>query len=139
MPSRPPVLLDLDRTLVDLQTFTDYDAAWTEVRALVDPVLAEGGPATTWTSATRACMGVIASLRDEALWHQVSAVIASYERILDEETGSATRTNLLSIESMEAPDDYTVVLNLSVPDVPLLSALSSVNTVRAATTIPNGT
>src|SRR5680860_1349772 len=55
-------------------------------------------------------------------------VIASYERILDEETASATRTNLLSIESMEAPDDLTVVLNLSLPDVPLLSALSSTNT-----------
>src|SRR5690606_7165127 len=32
-------------------------------------------------------------------------VIASYERSLDEATGSATRTTLLSIESMEAPDD----------------------------------
>ncbi|MEZ4532048.1 MAG: ABC transporter substrate-binding protein [Thermomicrobiales bacterium] len=54
-------------------------------------------------------------------------VIASYERILDEATGSATRTNLLSIESMEAPDDHTVVLNLSIPDVPLLTALASTN------------
>ena len=56
-------------------------------------------------------------------------VIASYERILDEDTGSATRTNLLSIESMEAPDDYTVVLHLSLPDVPLVAALSSANTM----------
>lgn len=55
-------------------------------------------------------------------------VIASLERILDEETGSATRSNLLSIESMEAPDDYTVVMNLSVADVPLVAALSSINT-----------
>src|SRR5690606_21270824 len=35
-------------------------------------------------------------------------VIASLERILDEETGSANRTNLVSIESMDSPDDYTV-------------------------------
>jgi peptide/nickel transport system substrate-binding protein len=56
-------------------------------------------------------------------------VIASYERILDEETGSATRSNLLSIESMDAPDDLTVVLNLNTADVPLLTALSSQNTV----------
>ena len=55
-------------------------------------------------------------------------VIASYERILDEETASAARTNLLSIESMEAPDDLTVVLNLSLPDVPLVAALTVVNT-----------
>jgi peptide/nickel transport system substrate-binding protein len=54
-------------------------------------------------------------------------VIASFERILDEETGSATRTNLLSIESMDAPDDFTVMLNLSLPDVPLVAALSSAN------------
>ena len=54
-------------------------------------------------------------------------VIASFERILDEETGSATRTNLLSIESMDAVDDYTVALNLTIPDVPLLAALSSLN------------
>jgi peptide/nickel transport system substrate-binding protein len=54
-------------------------------------------------------------------------VIASYERILDEETASAGRTNYLSIESMEAPDDYTVVFNLSTPDVPLLSAMTNIN------------
>ncbi len=54
-------------------------------------------------------------------------VIASYERILDEATGSATRTNLLSITSMDAPDDNTVVLNLSIPDVPLLTALATTN------------
>jgi peptide/nickel transport system substrate-binding protein len=66
-------------------------------------------------------------------------VIASYNRILDEETGSATRSNLLSITSMEAPDDYTVVLNLSVADVPLLTALSSANTaILSSDVIANG-
>ena len=78
--SPPPVLLDLDRTLVDLQTFTDYDAAWAEVRSMVDPSYADAGPLTGWTSATRACMGVIAALRDEELWHRVSATIATHER-----------------------------------------------------------
>ncbi|GAB4524797.1 MAG: ABC transporter substrate-binding protein [Anaerolineae bacterium] len=56
-------------------------------------------------------------------------VIASFERILNEETGSAARSNYLSIASMEAPDDYTVVFTLSQPDVPLLSALASTNAV----------
>ena len=66
-------------------------------------------------------------------------VIASLERILDEETGSATRTNLLSIESIEAPDDYTVVLNLTLPDVPLVAALSSINTaILPSEVIANG-
>lgn len=56
-------------------------------------------------------------------------VKASLERILNEETGAATRANLLSIESIDTPDDFTVVLNLSVADVPLAAALSSVNAV----------
>lgn len=54
-------------------------------------------------------------------------VIASLERILAEETASANRTNLLSIEAMDAPDDFTVVLSLSLPDVPLVAALASAN------------
>jgi peptide/nickel transport system substrate-binding protein len=66
-------------------------------------------------------------------------VIASFERILDEETGSATRTNLLSITSMDAPDDSTVVLNLSIPDVPLVHALASANaSILSADVIANG-
>lgn len=66
-------------------------------------------------------------------------VIASYERILDEETGSAARAQLLSVESITAPDDYTVVLNLSLPDVPLVAALTSVNTViLSSDVIANG-
>ncbi len=73
------VLLDLDRTLVDLQTFTDYEAAWVQVRELVDPSLAASGPATGWSGATRACMGVIAALPDGDLWREVSAVIERYE------------------------------------------------------------
>ncbi len=66
-------------------------------------------------------------------------VVASFERILDEETGSAASSQLLSIESMEASDDYTVVLNLSLPDVPLVTALTSVNLViMSSDVIANG-
>jgi phosphoglycolate phosphatase-like HAD superfamily hydrolase len=76
----PAVLLDLDRTLVDLQSFTDYAAAWAEVRSLVDLSLVGSGPATGWPSATRACMEVVAALPDGALWHTVSGVIERHER-----------------------------------------------------------
>lgn len=74
------------------------------------------------------------NLRQGVVFHDGSDftsadVIASFERILDEEVGSATRTNLLSIESMEAPDDFTILLNLTLPDVPLVTALSSANAV----------
>jgi len=84
------------------------------------------------------------NLRQGVTFHDGSAftaedVIASLTRILDEATGSATRTNLLSIESMEAPDDYTVVLNLTLPDVPLVAALSSINTaILSSEVIANG-
>ncbi|MBZ0307545.1 MAG: ABC transporter substrate-binding protein, partial [Anaerolineae bacterium] len=73
------------------------------------------------------------TLREGVTFHDGSDltsedVVVSLNRLLDEETGSATRSNLLSIESIEAPDDYTVVLNLSLPDVPLVAALASANT-----------
>lgn len=54
-------------------------------------------------------------------------VVASMERILDEATAAAARANYLSIESIDTPDDYTVVFNLSQADVPLLSALATTN------------
>jgi phosphoglycolate phosphatase-like HAD superfamily hydrolase len=76
----PVLLLDLDRTLVDLQSATDYDAAWADVRDLVDPALAEAGPATGWSTATRACMGVIAALTDVEQWRAVSTAIERHER-----------------------------------------------------------
>ena len=41
---------------------------------------------------------------------------ASLERILDEETGAVARANLLSIESVEAPDATTLELTLSEAD-----------------------
>jgi HAD superfamily hydrolase (TIGR01509 family) len=73
------VLLDLDRTLVDLQSFTDYDAAWADLRGLVDPALADVGPATGWSSSTRACMGVIAALPDGDEWRRASSAIERHE------------------------------------------------------------
>lgn len=54
-------------------------------------------------------------------------VVATMNRILDEATGAAARANYLTITSMDTPDDYTVVFNLSQPDVPLLTALATTN------------
>lgn len=54
-------------------------------------------------------------------------VVASFERILNEQTGAAARANYLSIASIDTPDDYTVIFNLSTPDVPLLAALATTN------------
>ncbi|WP_323013979.1 ABC transporter substrate-binding protein [Devosia sp.] len=60
---------------------------------------------------------------------QVTAadVKASFERVLDEATSAAARSNFLSIESIDTPDDATVVFNLSTADVPILVAMATVN------------
>ncbi|KGE00943.1 ABC transporter substrate-binding protein [Rhizobium sp. YS-1r] len=54
-------------------------------------------------------------------------VKASFERVLDEKTAAAARANFRSIASIETPDDKTVVFKLSQPDVPLLTAMASIN------------
>src|SRR5690606_39785 len=46
---------------------------------------------------------------------------------LDEATAAAARSNFLSIASIEAPDDHTVVFTLSEPDVPILTAMTDIN------------
>lgn len=58
-------------------------------------------------------------------------VVATFNRILDEETGASARSNYLSVESIDTPDDFTVVFNLSQPDVPLLTALATTNAAIA--------
>ena len=72
------------------------------------------------------------SLRQGITFHDGSDftsadVVASFNRILDEETGASARANYLSVASIDTPDDYTVVFNLSQPDVPLLAAMASTN------------
>ncbi len=72
------------------------------------------------------------NLRDGVTFHDGSEfdsgdVKATFERILDEATAAASRANFLTIESIDTPDPLTVVFNLSQADVPLLSALASVN------------
>lgn len=67
-------------------------------------------------------------------------VKASFERILDEQTGAANRANYLSIESIEAPDAGTVVFKLSQPDAPILTAMTDTNSsIVPASEIAAGT
>lgn len=54
-------------------------------------------------------------------------VKASFERILDEKTGAATRANFLSIAGIETPDAKTVVFKLSQADAPILTAMGDIN------------
>jgi peptide/nickel transport system substrate-binding protein len=54
-------------------------------------------------------------------------VKASFERILDEATAAAARSNFLSIASIDTPDEGTVVFHLSQPDAPILVAMATIN------------
>ena len=104
----------------------------------IAPALAE-----SWEFADDA-MTLTFNLRQGVTFHDGSDftaedVIASFERILNEETGAAARTNYISIETMEAPDDYTVIFHLNTPDVPLLSAMTSINAaILSSDVIANG-
>lgn len=67
-------------------------------------------------------------------------VKASYERILNEETGAASRANFTSISTMATPDDETIIFELSEPNVPILTAMASINAaVVPASAIEAGT
>ncbi|RMF78615.1 MAG: ABC transporter substrate-binding protein [Chloroflexi bacterium] len=67
------------------------------------------------------------NLRQGVTFHDgtpfTSADVAfTFNRLLDEELGSPALDLLSSIESIETPDDFTVVMNLSAPNPDFLSA-----------------
>ncbi|GKY88469.1 ABC transporter substrate-binding protein [Sinisalibacter aestuarii] len=67
-------------------------------------------------------------------------VKASFERILNEETGAAARANFASITGIDTPDAETVVFTMDGPNVPILSAMTSANaSVVPAAEIEAGT
>lgn len=74
------LLLDLDRTLVDLQSFTDYRAALADVQTLVGEWADADVPTTDWDRATVACMGVLHAFLGDPRWLQISNAIAVHER-----------------------------------------------------------
>ena len=54
-------------------------------------------------------------------------VKATFTRILDEKTAAATRSSFLSIDTIDTPDAGTVVFHLKTADVPMLTAMATVN------------
>ncbi len=72
------LLFDLDRTLIDLQTFTDYQAA---LRDVVDraPRTLPLGPPTDWSSDTQAVMALLVAMVGDPLWTQISESIERHE------------------------------------------------------------
>lgn len=69
-------------------------------------------------------------LREGVVFHNGDAftsadVAATFDRILAEETASPKASDFGAMESVSAPDDYTVVFKLSKPFAPFLAALAS--------------
>lgn len=74
------LLLDFDRTLVDLQSFTDYESAVSDVYAAIGDVDLSDTPATDWTSKTHEAMAILVSLADRPrLWQRASDLIEHHE------------------------------------------------------------
>ena len=73
------VLFDLDRTLIDLQTYTDYGAALADVEALVGAWDDPPTPETDWDTATQMCMSILVALSGDSRWTEVSDLITAHE------------------------------------------------------------
>lgn len=73
------VLFDLDRTLVDVQSYTDYAAALADVEAIIGSWQDRPTPPTGWDGPTRRCMGVLVSLSGDPRWQRISDVIERHE------------------------------------------------------------
>lgn len=114
-----PILFDLDRTLIDVQTYTDYGAAMNEVESLLGGWSDPPTPPTGWDHPTRRAMGVLVALTGDSRWQQVSDLIESYERAAVErsvmmpgvgEALAATRPNPRAVVTLLPPETARVVL-----------------------------
>ena len=73
-------IFDLDRTLVDLQSFTDYAAALRDVTALVGGRQGADVPEADWDAPTLSTMAILVSLAGDDRWAEVSSAVAHHER-----------------------------------------------------------
>ena len=74
------LLLDLDRTLVDVQSFTDYDAACRDLDAEFGEIALAEMPESGWRSATHRAMATLFSLSGSGEdWAKADEIISGYE------------------------------------------------------------
>jgi len=78
-PPLEAILFDVDRTLVDVQSYTDYSAALAEVDEVVGKWGHADVPATSWDRPTLACMEALFSLSGSPRWQELSDLIEVYE------------------------------------------------------------
>ncbi|MFM9050276.1 MAG: HAD family hydrolase [Actinomycetota bacterium] len=75
-----PILFDLDRTLVDLQNFTDYAAALADLHSLLEGWSEFEVLDADWDAPTLECMAILVALSNDPRWGPVSAAVAAHER-----------------------------------------------------------
>lgn len=73
------VLFDLDRTLIDLQTYTDYGAALEDVESMIGSWDDPPAPETDWDAPTQRCMSTLVALSGDPRWSEASEAIAAHE------------------------------------------------------------
>jgi len=72
-------LFDLDRTLVDLQSYTDYAAALSDLTALVGDQEGADVPAADWDAPTRSAMSILVALAGDDRWAAADRAVAARE------------------------------------------------------------
>ncbi len=73
-------VFDLDRTLVDLQSFTDYAAALRDVTDLVGEARNADVPGADWDAPTLSTMAILVALAGDERWGPASRAVAAHER-----------------------------------------------------------
>jgi phosphoglycolate phosphatase len=76
---RPAVLLDLDKTLVNVEDGIDYCAALTELRTLLPGAVGDVGVETSWGRCTRPVIGLLGALAGMPDWPTASAIVERFE------------------------------------------------------------
>ena len=74
------LLFDLDRTLVDVQSVTDYSAARRDAAAVAGDLVPRTVPGADWTPDTVASMALLVACAGDERWALVSAAIEAHER-----------------------------------------------------------
>ncbi|MEK9665305.1 MAG: HAD family hydrolase [Candidatus Nanopelagicales bacterium] len=70
-------LFDLDRTLVDLQSYTDYAAALSDLTALVGKQEGADVPAADWDAPTLSAMAILVALAGDDRWAAADRAVAA--------------------------------------------------------------
>lgn len=74
------LILDLDRTLVDVQTYTNYEAACEDLKKALGEVALDLMPVSGWRSATQKAMAILFALAsDEERWEVADRIISGHE------------------------------------------------------------